>query len=94
MNNRSALNAGKTIDHTVKSTSAYSISIPSYQHGRPYILPEKKLPSSINFRKQQPVSIQIDDDKHRIDEIMNPTTVDHHISNLNSKIKKLNDKKA
>lgn len=56
----STFNAGRTIDHSSKSIDANQIGIPSYQHGKPYMLPEKRLPKEISYRKQQtfPINTQ------------------------------------
>lgn len=52
------LNAGRTIDHSAKSNDANQIGIPSYQHGKPYMLPGSRPPKSITYRNQQNISVQ------------------------------------
>jgi len=84
------LNAGKTIDHSSKGPSS-SFSIPSYQHGIPYMLPEKKLPSSINIRRQQNMTIDMRNTQARTVFVENPTSVDQYTSNLNFAIWQLNE---
>jgi hypothetical protein len=87
------LNAGKTIDHSSKNRPSMTVSIPSYQHGKAYMLPEKKLPSSINYRRQQSVPLTVGGSQVRTDEVSNPVSVDNHTSNLNYAIRLMNEEK-
>lgn len=67
-----------------------TMSIFSYQHGKPYMLPEKKLPASINVRRQNTILINVGMNQARATEEKNPTTVEHHTTNLNFAIKEIN----
>ena len=85
----STLNAGKTIDHSVKA-DAGEISIPSYQHGKPYFLPEKKLPSSITFKKQQTIKIVSGPGTGGTARYDNPTSVDQYTANIGYAMARIN----
>lgn len=85
------LNAGKTINHESKALFMTPIGIPSYQHGRPYMLPEKKLPQSINIRRQQTLTIDMKTNQPRSEEVTNPVTIDQYTWNLNFAIKQMNN---
>jgi len=87
----STLNAGKTIDHSIKDHFSMTMSIFSYQHGKPYMLPEKKLPASINVRRQNTLLINVGMNQARAVEEKTPTTVEHHTINLNYAIKQINE---
>lgn len=86
----STLNAGRTIDHSSKG-ARIMISIPSYQHGKPYMLPEKRKPASINLKRQQLLTLTLTNTSNYM-KIDKPSSVEQHSENLNYAIRMIDEK--